>query len=171
MNSFYSQSIHLKVKRTRHNEEKLNKSIVCSKCVLPNEKDINDLKWWFYLNSKMGHDFIDVCNPLKEKSLLSQIKTEYGEFARIRHLNCFPNLSSQKNVVSPIFTTFDEFINAHNDNLSKSRYIMLRQMDLLNEIIINECYLDYFDKYRYIPFNKNRFYYILSLVHQFFISQ
>jgi hypothetical protein len=97
----------------------------------------------------MGHDFIDICNPLGEKSILNKIKADFGKFARIRHLNCFPNLSSHKNVRQTILKTYDEFINAHNDNKSESRFEMFRRMDLLNEVIISECYLDYFDKYRY----------------------
>lgn len=96
----------------------------------------------------MGHSFIDLCNPLGKESLLNKIKIDFGEFARIRKLNCFPNLSSHKNVSQTMFKTYDEFINAHNDNKSESRLKMFRRMDLLNEVIINECYLDYFEKYR-----------------------
>lgn len=85
---------------------------------------------------------------MSQKSILNKIKVKFGDFVQIRNLNCFPNLSSNKKNIKPLFKTYDEFINANLDNKSTSRLEMFRRMDLLNEVIINECYLDYFDKYK-----------------------
>lgn len=132
----------LNKKRLNPFGNKQNGSIICSKCVLPNEKSLGDLKWWFYMNSQIGHKFVDVCDPIGNESILSQIRSLYeNKFVRIRPLKCFPNLNSDVSVDTPMFDSFDEYV-------SKNQRELLLRMDILNEVILNECYFDYMDKYR-----------------------
>lgn len=97
----------------------------------------------------MGQKFIDLCDPLGEKSILKKIKNEFGDFASLRSIKCFPNLSSQKFIKDYMFMTYYDFINAYNNNNSQFKNEMYIRMDLLNEVFVNECYLENFHRYRF----------------------
>lgn len=141
--------IRLKQKQLNAFGSKENRSIVCSKCILPNEKSLNDLKWWFQINRQLGHKLIDVCNPLGNSSLLNEIVKIFGsDFVRIRELNCFPNLNSDENVNQTLFRSYDQYIASNSHNKHASPLELYRRMDILNEVVINECYFDHIDTYR-----------------------
>lgn len=140
--------IPLKIKRLNAFGIKENHSLVCSKCILPNEKTLDDLKWWFQMNSQVGQNFVDVCNPLGKISYLNQIKSMFGDFVHVRSMTCFPNLKSSEKVNKPIFDDYTEYITTNDENKMASPLELYRRMDILNEVIINECYFDYIDKYR-----------------------
>lgn len=127
---------------------KQNNSVVCSKCILPNEKNLNDLIWWFHMNFHIGQHQVDVCNPLGIQTVLNQMPSFRPDFIKIRSLSCFPNLKSQENVDKPVFSSYDEYISANGRNKTSPDIQLLQRMDILNEVIINECYFDYIDKYK-----------------------
>lgn len=97
------------------------------------------------MNSQVGHSFLVVCNPLGSKSLLNHIGPKFNDFARIRNLKCFPNLNSDVNISEPLYKTYEDFMSAKNESIQLKLH---RRMDILNEVILNECYLDNIDTYK-----------------------
>lgn len=128
-----SKKIILKIKSLENKQYK-KYSALCSKAVfLDSLLDVNKIKWWNKLNQLNFHK-IDYFS-IRKKSF------RFENILKIRKLNCFPNLNKLSNKSRKFLDTFEE-------NTPKS--VLYGKIDLINELLINECYLNNIDKYEYI---------------------
>ena len=84
-----------------------------------------------------------------EKSALANVDPDLlKDYVKINELRCFPNFNLVLDNSKPIyFTTLESYLNSKGSESESEFYL---KFDLINEILINECYLDNIDKYKYI---------------------
>ena len=84
-------------------------SVMCSKCFfnLNSLKDYNDLKWWIYLNKKIGYEKIFFCNNSITYADFDKLFDKNKNFLDIQPLRCIPNFIAENN--RDFFDTFNYF--------------------------------------------------------------
>ncbi|CAF0786832.1 unnamed protein product [Brachionus calyciflorus] len=121
------------------NTNKLDKCLICSKMIVKDEYFyMKDLSFWLNLNKLSGYDRVHsyYMSSYNDKTLLDFF-TKSKDFLTITKVKCLPNLINELN-----FKYFNQF-----DFIGEIMYI---KMDLINELLINECYMNNVDKYKYI---------------------
>lgn len=121
-----SKAIRLKFKKFFNYPKRY--SYLCIRPVLlNNKKEVNKFKWWIEINRFIsGFDRIEIIELRKKSFNLDQ--NYFGDIIKINKLNCFLNQS------------FEDFINFENNK-------SLEKFELINELLLNECYLNNIDKY------------------------
>ena len=118
--------------------EKLKIAMICSKCLYFHKVDTNsrNLENWIDLNRKFGYNNIAICNQsISDNSDFKKLFEKNKDFLLVKEMKCVPNLT-QKNV---------------NDAYFESYYMLNDiQIAIIDSVILSECYLDYFDTYKYI---------------------
>ncbi|CAF0918310.1 unnamed protein product [Brachionus calyciflorus] len=121
------------------NTNKLDKCLICSKMIVKDEYFyMKDLSFWLNLNNLSGYDRVHsyYMNSHNDKFLLDFF-TKSKDLLTISQVKCLPNLINELK-----FKYFNKF-----EYIGEIMYI---KMDLINEILINECYMQNADKYKYI---------------------
>jgi hypothetical protein len=123
-----------------HNQ-KQKTAMICAKCFILNNTSytIKLLNWWLELNKMIGYDRIEMCNHSIQFSENLVFKKN---FLAIKNLKCIPNLQgiNGKKYLDSNFGLKDATNGEHN----------VYKYDIINQLVLNECYLNNFDKYKYI---------------------
>jgi hypothetical protein len=152
-NESWRNAIELKLKNSPHHiDSEVNKknssnssnTLVCSKILFINdERKFTDFKLWTYLNKIIGYDRLVGYNgpgfELNEKQW-DFIFNKNKDFLEIKQMKCFPNLLNS--------TEENRYFGNLNPNAEGFEEIF-KIMDTIAYIVLHECYLDNFDKFRY----------------------
>jgi len=91
-----------------------------------------------------------VCNPFGEQSAFNAVDPKLMEnYVILNNLTCFPNLEIQPSNPNQtyFFKNLEHFLLAKGPEFKNKLY---ERFDLINEIMINECYLNNIDAVKYI---------------------
>ena len=139
LNSDIQNSINVKIKKFNNNSKK--NSIICSKCLYNySNKRSESLKWWIELNKRLGYQKISLCNySIENSDIYTNLFKKYSNFVELTQLKFVPDLDQNEN--GP-----PKFI--HNLNFTQRKFHIY--FDLLAEFMINECYYNNLEKYKFI---------------------
>jgi hypothetical protein len=158
-------NLKLKQLRSTHNYNQRKGSLVCSKCFyLSKSDDFVTLKWWLELNKRTGHDNVYLCDHAIEKHPdFDLLFKEYAGFIRLDRLKCLPNLQSlEKYVKYKYLKSYRMLEWAETGQYDVTKY------EVIMQLIQNECYSNYFDKYKYIAAYDNDEIIISNVAKNFF---
>jgi hypothetical protein len=126
---------------TSQGDARKHGSMMCTKCLrTKSNNDHVSLKWWIELHKRIGYTKIFLCDHRIEKaSGFRQILNQYKDLLQLDSFKCIPNLVMNRSTT-------------HRDHLYLTSFDELArdEVDLLNEIVLNECYMTNMDKYRFI---------------------
>jgi hypothetical protein len=129
------KSIELIIKRYNENDNVKKHSMFCGRICYSNDY-IKYLDYWIKMIKISGYDLIALFNHTYNSDFNKiYSKAYYRNFIDMNQLNCLPNLSINNG---------NRFIN-FND--IKSQYLLTLFFQIFS---LNECYLMYKDKYKYI---------------------
>jgi hypothetical protein len=153
-NESWRNGIELKLKNSPHHiDSEVNKrnsansssSLVCSKILFLNdESKFTNFKLWTYLNKIIGYDKLVGYNGPGFK--LNEMEWDFifnknKNFLEIKQMICFPNLVNS--------TEEKRYFGNLNLNTESFEEIF-NTMDTISYVLLHECYLDNFDKFRYL---------------------
>jgi hypothetical protein len=121
-------------------------SMICTKCLnLKNsDKDLISLRWWFEVNKRIGYSKIYLCNHTIDQ-VFADLFHDYKEILLVDKLECIPNLQgSYTNTEEKYFRSYLSLVYPHN------RQYLVYKYELINQLILNECYLENVDRYKFI---------------------
>ena len=138
------QSISVIIKNMRSNYDMKKSALICSKCVyLKSENDFKNFETWLELNKRNGYDQVIVCNQsIDDTAQFQRIFKKFSSFLKMKQLNCLPNLESENKLKTKYLTDFK--------GLRKNGEFFIYKFDIINQLVLNECYLDNIEKYKYI---------------------
>lgn len=111
--------------------------------ILGKPSDVLATEWWIKINKVIGYDKISFCNQsIKHNVGFGELFNKYYDYLDISTLTCIPNLTQNSNKPK-YFKYFNELIDDKGD-------FDVYKVEVINQLIINECYLDNIDKYKYI---------------------
>lgn len=148
---FLQFPLELKIKYSPHHTKKqinnntLSNSssvLICSKViVIHKEQQFTDFQVWVHLNRYLGYEKIVAFNLAG--FVLDQRRRDFFDknekMIELRQLTCFPNLINSTNET--------KYFRSLNGSSVFEGYLF-RTIDTVNDILINECFLNNFDKYR-----------------------
>ena len=121
-------------------------SLMCAKCFYLNKTDgLLPLKWWIEVNKQGGYDNVFVCDHLMQKHpSFDELFETHKEFLILGRLNCIPNLQGLEKYLKLKYINYTqmEYMNTGEFDVTK--------MDTINKLILNECYMEHMDTYKYI---------------------
>jgi hypothetical protein len=129
--------------------DKKKGSLLCAKCYFLNEtSDYLSLKWWVEVNKVAAYDNVLLCDHGIEKGgpSFSRLFAKHRDFLIIKKLECIPNLQSNPNFIK------HKYISDARSMMKFGRTdeFDVTKLDVVNQIMLNECYLDHVDKYKFI---------------------
>ncbi|CAF0819621.1 unnamed protein product [Brachionus calyciflorus] len=126
-----------KCKLLKSDFDKKKSSMVCSKCLYLNTKDhFKSFQWWLEINLRAGYEKLYFCNHFSDESFQELFK-KYENFLIIGSMKCLPNLLANPSLPK-YFKSYTELDN---------EFILF---EIMCQLIVNECYLQNIDKYKYI---------------------
>lgn len=142
-NSTILNQLELRIKPSRVNGVKKDTVMVCSKLIfLDKSFTMGDYEFWAKLNAQFGVKKIQAyyLQTNKNKQLHKVFKSEINEnnFEKISNLKCVPNTYTKPDAADTGPKFYREF------QINKKFYTKL---DLINGVLLNECYLENIDKY------------------------
>jgi hypothetical protein len=138
--------LDVKVKNLSNDFGSKKGSMLCAKCFYMSEQSgYLPLKWWIEINRMGGYDRIQFCDHAVEKSAnFERLFSDNRPFLHVQRLECIPNLQNQDK-----YRHF-KYINYTRLEYEPTEKFDVTKMDTINQLILNECYLEHVDKYRYI---------------------
>jgi hypothetical protein len=138
--------LNVKIKYLLGDRAKKKSMMHCSKCLhLSKKEDLVDLEWSIKLHKKIGFDKKYICDHMIEKDKsFTTLFNKHREFLEIDELKCIPNLQDHP------FLLNQSYLVKHTDLCDKSSIYVVRKFDVINTLIVNECYMNNLDKYRFI---------------------
>jgi hypothetical protein len=136
-----------KIKLLKSNVELKKESIICAKCFYLNKyTDLKSFEWWIKLNKLVGYDKIHFCNQtISSHHGFIDLFKKYSSFLEITNLKCIPNLLNYNNSKKM------RYLNDFREIVSEKTGIFdVLKVEVINQLILNECYLNNIDKYKYI---------------------
>ena len=123
-------------------------AMICTKCFYTHRgNDHVALRFWLELSKRAGFAHIAVCN----QSTAYDARTAamlgpggpYAELVQVRHLRCVPNLLELgPDQASMYYQSFAQLKTAGEVDLLK--------IGVINQLVLNECYLTHVDKYAHV---------------------
>jgi hypothetical protein len=122
-------------------------SMVCAKCLhLKKSTDFESFKFWIELNKRSGHQKISICDHAIENEIsFKDLFDKYKNFLELTQLKCLPNLQSNSKYIN--FTYLKRFSSLEYGDTGTYD---VTKMELINRLVLNECYLEHIDEYKYI---------------------
>jgi hypothetical protein len=109
------------------------------------ESDYLTFRWWVELNKHMGYEKIFISNQsIENHASFHEIFNQNKDFLELSTLKCIPNLQDFRHVAN--FTYLKKF----SDLIYGIGEYAVLKFELINVLILNECYLDNIDKYKYV---------------------
>lgn len=141
--------IFVKIKSYKSFENRTG-SAICSKCYFYSANNSEAPKyfdWWFKMNKRLGYKKIYICNNSIPNTLeFNEIFNKYQDYVKITHLKSLPNFISNNSSGS--------YVNhSYLSQVTELKYRDKFESGLLSTfdtLILNECYLDNYEKYKYI---------------------
>ena len=125
-------------------KDKLSESMICSKCLSSktSEDAARRLRWWIEINKQFGYSRISICNhSIENDPKLNSIFENYKGMLTVSQLKCLPNLLNENSkYIDSNLKLVNHATKTYNPNL----------FDIINQLIINDCYFKYVDKYKFI---------------------
>ena len=143
-NKYSKKYANLKIKYLRPRSEAEYQSrksaLLCSKALYLSKNQYKELSWWVEINKKIGYDSMTFYNNSIPNTVeFNRVFSRNQDFVTLLQLKCLPNFLNQK-------TEYLEFYEELTDSL---------KMDVFNGLLVNECYLENIDKYKYIAVMDN----------------
>lgn len=141
---YSKQYAKLKIKYLRprsENEYASRKSaLLCTKSLYLAKNQHNELNWWIEINKRIGYTNLAIYNnSIPSTPQFNRVLSQNKEFIQLVQLKCIPNfLNSQK-----------EYLEFYEELTYSIK------MDVISGVVINECYLENVDKYKYIAIMDN----------------
>ena len=149
-NKSTGRELRVEAKLLLGNFEAKRSAMVCAKCFyLSNERDLLSFRWWLELNKRSGYEHVSFCNQSIEASADFKRMFYTGENAHylsVNDLTCVPNLQDMSDSKPFYFTAFSSLEEHANGLVSMDIY----KIEVINQLVVNECYLRHVDKYKYI---------------------
>lgn len=158
-----SKKVTIPVNKVLATIKKKNLPIICSKCFfnMNQSSEYKDLKWWIYLNRKIGYEKIFFCNNSIALDHFDDLIDKNRKFLDIQKLQCLPNFIRENG------SDFFE----HYDNFRYNGVFNYYVTDIFNTILTNECYLKYSHKFKYVTVIDNDETIIPRLINKTFRSR
>ncbi len=139
--------IQVKIKYLETPDNMKNSSMICTKCLhLTKKNDYVSLKWWIELNKRIGYQKIFICDHMIEKDAsFRKLFDQNRHILEVGTLKCIPNLQRYSEDRNELY--LPEYKSLTN---GPDRVYDVDKLDRFNEIVLNECYMNNIDKYRYI---------------------
>ncbi len=146
MNRSTKAFLDVQIENLKTDFESKKGSFLCTKCFYMTEKaDYVPLKWWLTLNRLSGYDGIQFCDHRVEKTpKFERLFHDFKDFLSVTRLECIPNLNS-----NPVYSRI-KYINYTLLVYEDTAVFDVVKMDVVNQLILNECYLQNMHKYKYI---------------------
>lgn len=121
-------------------------NILCTKSFHLKKNDYLTLRWWIELNKQIGYDKIYMWNHDIEKDpTYSRLFQAYSDFVTLDRLECLPNLQQRL----PRFQN-QTYLKHHTDLVYNVEDYAILKYELINQLLLNECYLNHIDQFRYV---------------------
>ena len=137
------EPLKVKIKLLKSPFDSKKTSLVCAKCLyLDRESSIRSTEWWIKINKQISYDRIELCKQTFSKDV-DKVFEKYADFVGISDLKCIPNMYSSYQSQWKYFKGFNQLV---EDNGQFDVY----KVEVINQLILNECYLSNIDKFKYI---------------------
>ncbi len=139
--------LSVKVKYMLVDKSKKKGAMLCGKCLhLTKKDDFSNFRWWMLLQKKLGFEKIFICDHLIEKNeAFSGLFAEHRDLLEIAELKCIPNLRDDSHFPD------QDYLRSFNDMNDGQKLSFTEEIfEIINLVIINECYMSNIDKYNYI---------------------
>ena len=150
------------------NTAKPKGSLVCSKCLYLTKDYAKNFEWWIETNKESGYDNIAFCNhTISNDVSFIDLFSKHKSYLLISELRCVPNLLTNSESVK------------YFDSFKKLTSVEVYKVEVINQLILTECYLNYFDKYKFVAIvdpdeailmNKHSEYFELDRVRHMLVS-
>ena len=139
LESNIQNSISVKIKKFQSSSKK--NLIICSKCLFNySNKKSGSLKWWIELNKRLGYQKISLCNySIENSDVYAKMFEKYSNFVEITQLKFIPDMNQDENGAPKFIQNF---------KFSERNFHVY--FDLITEFILNECYYNNLDQYKFI---------------------
>ena len=107
-------------------------SLLCSKCIHGANLTVTRLRWWLEMNRLIGFNKISIC--YHDTIEFNKLFEEFKEYVETTHFECVPNLVDNKS----------KYLSSHLSLNNEAKF------ELINRIIVNECYLNKMASYKRI---------------------
>lgn len=113
-------------------------AMICTKCLHIDNRSIDSLDWWLQLNRQIGYERVSMCNHSIDSSFHALFQ-KFNSFIQLSDLKCIPNLQ----------TSNDKYFNSYT-NLTFNKEYFVYKFELINQLILNECYMNNMERYEHI---------------------
>ena len=139
--------LNVKMKNLRSDFASKKSSMVCTKCLhLTKKDDFFALKWWIELNRIAGFEKIYLCDhAIENHTSFSDLFDEFKGFLTVGTLKCMPNIQGLAK-----YSKYKYLKSYKQMEWAESGKHDVTKMDAVNILIINECYMEHIDKYKFI---------------------
>jgi hypothetical protein len=146
-NFIYNLKVKTKLLKSDFNSKK--SSMLCAKCLyLSKPTDALSTEWWIKVNKNIGYEKIAFCNQsIKYDVGFNEMFQKYADYLEISNLVCIPNLKSTQNKPN--------YLKYFNQIVDEKGTLEILSIEVVNQLIVNECYLNNFDKYKHIAVMDN----------------
>jgi hypothetical protein len=149
LNGLESTRFSLKVKVKNFNTEFNTKknAMICGRCLFLNRDELKPLDWWLKMHRRAGFDAVFLCDHDLDDSQgdFTALFNKHEDFVYLDRLECVPNLQNyKKDRPKKYLRSYKELTYRENGALDRGKIVVLDQ------IITNDCYMEFIDKYKYI---------------------
>lgn len=122
--------------------------MVCSKVLfIKDEIEFDNFKTWVYFNKLLGYEKIVIHSLPGFEADFKPYESYFEQnkdFIELRRLKCIPNL------VADLMSNESKYLhNYYDKNVKNRKNRLYRSIECISYVLINECYMDNFDKYKY----------------------
>jgi hypothetical protein len=138
--------LDVKIKTLTSNYHTKRGAMICNKGVhLTKKDDFLSFRWWVELNKEIGYEKIYISNhSIENDASFHDLFRKNRDFIELATLRCIPNLQDFKE-----FANFT-YLKKHSDLVYNINNYAVLKFELINVLILNECYLSHIDKFKYI---------------------
>ena len=123
--------------------DKPKSSIVCSKCLYITKEGYKNFEWWIEVSKESGYDNVAFCNHTISNDIsFINLFNKHKDYLHITELRCVPNLLGQSEPV--------KYFNNFKKLTKPDRTFDIYKVEIINQMVLTECYLNYIDEYKYI---------------------
>lgn len=138
--------LNVKVKRLRENSSTKKGNVLCSKSYHFKTNDYLTLRWWIELNKQMGHEKIFMWDhDIVKNPEFDALFLAYKDTVILNKLMCLPNLQYDQDQ----FKNY-RYLKHHSQMVYGPSNYAVHKYELINQLLMNECYMDNIEKYRYV---------------------
>lgn len=138
--------MNIKIKNLKTESSAKKGSILCAKCFhLTHKDDYLSMKWWVEVSKQAGFDKVSICDQqIEDHPSFRSLFKKNEDFLIVNKLRCIPNLQAL-----PKYLSYKYLKTYAKMEWSGTGIADINKMDNLNMLIINECYMENMDKYRF----------------------